>query len=160
MTGTQNIQPASAADLPTFEHFLHTHIPLTRAMGLRLDALQADALRLHAPLAPNINDKGTAFGGSSASLMVIAGWSLLTLWLLRHGVQRDVVVFRADTRWQKPLTDALDVRARFVGAMDAALLDRVRSGKRAVKVAMASEVLNAAGDVCASMAGDYAVVCD
>ena len=43
---------------------LHDDIPLTREMGLTVAAWDGRQLRLAAPLAPNLNHKCTAFGGS------------------------------------------------------------------------------------------------
>jgi hypothetical protein len=47
-------------------------IPLTRFMHLAITGWDGDSLRMSAPLAPNINDKGCAFGGSLASVMTLA----------------------------------------------------------------------------------------
>ena len=49
-------------------------IPLTRAMGLRVESLGEGGIRMNAPLEPNVNDKGTAFGGSLAAILTLAGW--------------------------------------------------------------------------------------
>ncbi len=41
------------------------------------------SLTLAVPLAPNINDKGCAFGGSLTSLMTLASWGVVELALAR-----------------------------------------------------------------------------
>jgi thioesterase domain-containing protein len=64
-----------AADL---ERFLHEQIPLSRALAVRVEHLSPELVRLSAPLAPNLNHRRTAFGGSVASIAILAGWS----WLL------------------------------------------------------------------------------
>ena len=61
------------------EAFLHDQIPLTQAMGVRLESYDASGLILTAPLAPNHNHLGTAFGGSLATLAILAGYTLLWL---------------------------------------------------------------------------------
>ena len=53
--------------------FIRDEIPLARAMDLELLAHDGDRLALRAPLAPNVNDKGCAFGGSLVSLMTLPG---------------------------------------------------------------------------------------
>ena len=63
-----------AADL---ERYLHDHIPLSRALGVRVEHLSLKLVRLSAPLAPNRNHRDTAFGGSVASLAILAGWGWL-----------------------------------------------------------------------------------
>ena len=59
------------------EHYLHDHIPLSRALGVRVEHVSQELVRLSAPLAPNRNHRDTAFGGSVASLAILAGWSWL-----------------------------------------------------------------------------------
>jgi len=76
---------ATMTDPGAVERYLHEHIPLSRAMGVTVKALSAQSLRLAAPLAPNRNHRGTAFGGSVASLAILAGWS----WLLTRLAGRD-----------------------------------------------------------------------
>jgi thioesterase domain-containing protein len=70
-----------AADL---ERYLHDHIPLSRALGVHVVHLGPELVRLSAPLAPNVNHRRTAFGGSVASLAILAGWS----WLLARLADR------------------------------------------------------------------------
>lgn len=53
---------------------LHQSIPLARAMQVSCRQEADGRICLLAPLAPNCNDKGTAFGGSLATLATLAGW--------------------------------------------------------------------------------------
>lgn len=88
--------------------FLHEHIPLSRAMQLQATAWDGERLELTAPLAPNINDKGTAFGGSLYTLAVLCGWSLLRLKLDEAGMpQKNIVIHEANTRYLLPVTGEL-----------------------------------------------------
>lgn len=52
--------------------YLHDHIPLSRAMAVEVVEASANHVLLEAPLAPNINMHGTMFGGSSATLALLA----------------------------------------------------------------------------------------
>lgn len=78
-------------------------IPLARAMALRVEAWDGTRLVLAAPLAPNVNDKGCAFGGSLASLMTLAGWGLLTLALGARGIVADIYVQDSSIRYLAPV---------------------------------------------------------
>lgn len=49
-------------------------IPMTKLMGLELKSLDDKELITSIPIDININDKGTAFGGSSSALAIISGW--------------------------------------------------------------------------------------
>ena len=64
----------TAADI---EAYLHGHIPLSRQMAVRVASLDDAGVRLAAPLAPNINHRGTVFGGSASALAMLAGWALV-----------------------------------------------------------------------------------
>src|SRR5690606_24608867 len=72
-TGPMTDLPRSALDALQAQLLA---MPPARAMQLRITAGHADRLRLEAPLAANVNDKGTAFGGSLVSLMTLAAWGL------------------------------------------------------------------------------------
>ena len=75
-------------------------IPLTGHMGLAITAYDGHSLRMDAPLAPNLNDKGTAFAGSLATLATLAGWALATL--LAENITGDpceAAVFESDIRY-------------------------------------------------------------
>ncbi len=96
----------SATD--TLTRFLHEHIPLTGAMQLQASAYDGERLELNAPLAPNINDKGTAFGGSLYNIAVLCGWSLLRLKLNEAGLnEKNIVIHEANTRYLLPVTGEL-----------------------------------------------------
>ncbi|HEY7873396.1 MAG TPA: YiiD C-terminal domain-containing protein [Rudaea sp.] len=91
---------AATAD---FEHALRSDIPLARAMQLRVHDYDGDRLGLTAPLAPNINDKGCAFGGSLVSLLTLAGWGLIVLKLRALGRDCDVYVQDSQVRYLAPV---------------------------------------------------------
>jgi thioesterase domain-containing protein len=78
-------------------------IPLTRTMGLAVEAFDGASLALAAPLAPNVNDKGCAFGGSLASLMTLAGWGLLELALEARALRADIYVQDSSIRYLAPV---------------------------------------------------------
>jgi thioesterase domain-containing protein len=95
-----------------FERALLADIPLTRAMQLRVHAHDGDELALAAPLAPNINDKGCAFGGSLVSLLTLAGWGLIVLKLGSLGRDCDVYVQDSSVRYLAPVWSDFIARAR------------------------------------------------
>ena len=95
-----------------FERSLLADIPLTRAMQLRVQAWDGDSLVLAAPLAPNINDKGCAFGGSLLSLLTLAGWGLIVLKLRALQLQCDVYVQDSEVRYLAPVWQDFTAQAR------------------------------------------------
>lgn len=110
-------------------------IPLARAMAMSVSAYDGDSLTLSAALAPNINDKGCAFGGSLVSLMTLAGWGLVKLALDRQGRDCDIYVQDSDVRYLAPVWNDFDAVARLVDresflAMAEALTSRGRARTR------------------------------
>jgi thioesterase domain-containing protein len=100
------------------QSYILDNIPLARTMELRVARYDGAELELSAPLAPNINDKGCAFGGSMASLMTLAGWGLVELALRARGIECDIYVGDSMVRYREPLFGELRASARF-GEADA-----------------------------------------
>ena len=94
-------------------HTLTDQIPLGHAMQLSITELSENQICLSAPLAPNVNDKGTAFGGALVSMMILAGWSLPRLLLRRHGLKAELVIGRCEVRFLKPVHCDFQARCRW-----------------------------------------------
>ena len=102
---------AAAAAL---EREILDRIALARAMVIRVDAYDGDSLTMSAPLAPNVNDKGCAFGGSLVSLMTLAGWGLVKLALDRQQRDCDIYVQDSDVRYLAPVWGDFSATARLL----------------------------------------------
>jgi thioesterase domain-containing protein len=110
-------------------------MPPVAALQLRIAGFDGQCLRLAAPLAAHVNDKGCAFGGSMASLMTLAAWGVVTLRLQQAGIAADVFVADSELRFRAPLYADLEVEARLDEAQDwdafvARLHERGRAGLR------------------------------
>ncbi|MCH1909944.1 YiiD C-terminal domain-containing protein [Stenotrophomonas sp. Y6] len=86
-------------------------MPPVAAMGIRIAGYADGTLRLRAPLAANVNDKGNAFGGSLASVMTLAGWALVSLRLSQAGHDAEVYVADSSIRYRAPVYADLDASA-------------------------------------------------
>jgi thioesterase domain-containing protein len=113
-------------DTLALERHIRASIPLARAMEVRVAEYDGNRLALAAPLAPNVNDKGCAFGGSLASLATLAGWGLICLKLGEAGIDADVYVQDSTIVYLAPVWDEIVAEAaagpdesweRFVEAM-------------------------------------------
>ncbi len=87
-------------------------IPLARAMDVHLAACTDDMISLRTPLAPNVNDKGCAFGGSLVSLMTLNGWALVELALRQRGEACDLFVGESTVHYLAPLWQDFRSEAR------------------------------------------------
>lgn len=98
-------------------------MPPVRALQLSIEQFDGERLRLSAPLAANVNDKGCAFGGSLASLMTLACWGRVWLELEAAGLDCDIYVADSRIRYLAPLYD--DLHAEGTLAPDASWVDLV-----------------------------------
>lgn len=78
-------------------------MPPVAAMGVEIAHYDGTRLRVHAPLARNVNDKGCAFGGSLNGVMTIAAWGLGFLKLAEAGQRADTYVQDSSIRYLAPL---------------------------------------------------------
>jgi thioesterase domain-containing protein len=90
-------------NLASVEAYLHEHIPITRAMGLKIMGYDGNSVRLWAPLEPNLNHRQTAFGGSVSTLGILAGWTLLHIKLGQSGQPLQLVIQHSATDYTGPI---------------------------------------------------------
>ena len=99
-------------DLADFETECRRDIPLLDAMQLSFTGYDDLTLKMQAPLAPNINNKGTAFGGSIASICLFGGWAVSTLAFIDRGIHNtEIVVYSNEMTFERPARGLLNVRA-------------------------------------------------
>ncbi|NKF21143.1 YiiD C-terminal domain-containing protein [Solimonas marina] len=91
--------------------FLHEQIPLCAAMALEVQSVDERRLVVHAPLAPNRNPHGTVFGGSLATLGIVAGWTLLYRALAQAGRDAALVIQHYDCDYLAPAAAAFEAEA-------------------------------------------------
>ena len=123
-------------------------MPPVAAMQLQIAGADASSLRLRAPLAAHVNDKGCAFGGSLVSLMTLAGWGVVTLALQRAGLTADVFVASSEVRYRAPLYADLEAVARADAVELAAFVEAFRDTGRASVNLQAQVPLPDGGSAC------------
>ncbi len=87
------------------QEVFHSEIPITKYMGLTVRHLSADAITVCAPLAPNMNHKSTAFGGSIYSVTVLTGWGLLYSLLSDETRDAHIVIFESNILFHLPVKE-------------------------------------------------------
>ena len=131
-----------------FEHAVLGEIPLARAMQLRVAAYRDDELVLAAPLAPNVNDKGCAFGGSLASLLTLAGWGLIVLHLRALGRDCDVYVQDSHMRYLAPVWGDFNAHAQLAASESWQTFDAALGARGKARTRVHCRVPLADGDAC------------
>jgi len=140
------------------EAFLHEQIPLSLAMGVRVAESSGHRLVLEAPLAPNRNHLGKAFGGSLHTLPVLACYSALWLLVREAGYESHVVIRRSTIKYHLPVGGTLraicerppaDTIARFLTAL--------KRNKKA-RLELRAVVAGPADEIAADFTGDFVAV--
>jgi thioesterase domain-containing protein len=92
--------------------YLHAHIPLSKSMEVAVDSVSDTTVVLRAPLAPNINHRDTAFGGSVSALAILAAWSLLHTRTRAAGLTSRLVIQRNSIEYECPIAGEFTARAQ------------------------------------------------
>jgi thioesterase domain-containing protein len=143
------------ADLAATERFLHEQIPLTRAMGVKVESHDTRGLVLGAPLAANHNHLGTAFGGSLAALATLAGYALL--WLELGNRDAHIVIRRSELDYRHPVTGPLRAICRKPPEAELAGFRTTfaKAGKARIRLDVTVEE---AGRVCMAFTGTFVAI--
>ena len=142
----------------TLQRFVDQHVPLVAAAGITVDRYDQNGLVLSAPLDKNINDKGTAFGGSLYNLCVVTGWGLT--WLLSQELELDgdIVVAKGEIDYLRPLRDRLvaSVARPDTEALAHFKASYARRGKAVLQQQVS--IPDEYGKPCVTFVGKYALV--
>lgn len=111
--------------------FLHENIALTRAIGVQVTDAETDRVRLVAPLQPNLNHHGTAFGGSLATIGILAGWVALHHALSEAGIDASLVIRKTVLDYLQPVTGDLVAECRLPAQEWMRFSAQLRHGRRA-----------------------------
>lgn len=135
------------------EDYLYEKIPITRAMGARIESYDGHQLVMTAPLEVNHNHLGTAFGGSLAAVATLAGYA--TLWLKLGDRESHIVIRKSSTDYLRPVKG--DLRAICRCPSDAAFTRFRNTFAKAGKARLWLDVTveDEAGEVCMTYRGLY-----
>jgi thioesterase domain-containing protein len=96
---------------PELARYIHEHIPLSKAIGVSVVAIEDGAVTLQAPLEPNLNHQQTVFGGSASALAILASWALLHVRLQSEGIADRLVIQRNVMEYQCPILGQFTARS-------------------------------------------------
>jgi thioesterase domain-containing protein len=140
--------------LTELERYLHDHIPLSRAMQVRVVEIQSTSVTLGAPLAPNINHRDTVFGGSASALAILSAWSLLHTRLTARGLPSRLVIQRNAMEYQLPILGDFTATAAIVDMQAWDLFLRMLQRKDKARISVAS-VLHSDGKQVGQLDGEF-----
>lgn len=140
------------------QDFFMLNVPLARAAQISVHSYDGEKLVFKAPLEPNINDKGTAFGGSMYVLCVSAAWGMSSIKAQELGLDGELVVAKAEIEYLRPLSESL--RAEATSPNEESLQHFKDSFERHGKAVFELEVVanNSEGKACGRFKGKYALL--
>ena len=96
---------------------------LAKHIGVIVESADDGAVILRAPIATNVNYKGSAFGGSLYSIAVLTGWAWVTRYLATRSFCADAVIQESNMRFLVPVYGELRASA---AAPSGAQIDKFR----------------------------------
>ncbi|WP_022836300.1 YiiD C-terminal domain-containing protein [Salisaeta longa] len=94
------------------EELIVQEMPITRHLEFSLSA-DDEALRASAPLQPNANHMGTAFGGSLSMLATLTGWAMAYQVVedMKEDIRRraEILIQESDIEYLKPVCENISV---------------------------------------------------
>ena len=137
--------------------YIEENIPITKAMGMTIQALNRNEVRLSAPIAQNINHRGSAFGGSIDSLFLTTGWAFIRFLIDHYKPTPIIVGSKGSTNFIKPILE--DFEAALVMPTDSEIDKFLSTFDRFGKARItAKATIHENGELCAEFEGDYVVV--
>ncbi|MBE0401266.1 MULTISPECIES: YiiD C-terminal domain-containing protein [Halomonas] len=144
-------------DLAVFQQWLGEAIPMVGALGISEMVREGDALTWQLALEPNLNDKGTGFGGALTAQTTLQGWCWVTLWLREQGLARDVVVAEASQRFLAPVADNYRLICTPLEPAGLAQLANMLAERDKGRIALTHQ-LYCGETLCLEASGSYAVL--
>ena len=136
------------------ETYLHDHIPLSRAMAVRVVSIADGKVILGAPLGPNINHRDTVFGGSASALAILSAWSLLHLRLLAAGQPSRLVIQRNSMDYLAPIAGDFTATATIGAETNWDGFLRMLTRKGIARITVGAE-LNYEGAIAGRLSGEF-----
>ncbi|MRI34997.1 hypothetical protein EOPP23_18640 [Endozoicomonas sp. OPT23] len=87
-----------------FQQWVLSNIPMLNYMQLSFDSFNEQGLVMSCPLEPNINDKGTGFGGSIGTLATICGWTYTTIHAKAAIANPEAMIVEQSMSFKAPVT--------------------------------------------------------
>ncbi len=136
---------------------LHNEIPLTKIMEIKIQNYTNQELITTASLGININDKGTAFGGSLSTTTIISGWSLC--WLISKELGFDsnnIVIIKNETSFRRPVTKDIVCHTKKPSLEEIQILKEKLLTKKSASLKIKSKIIED-GETCVDFVGFYVI---
>jgi thioesterase domain-containing protein len=134
---------------------LKGQVPLVQHMGVDVVSWQPGEVVVEAPLEPNLNTHGTAFGGSLYCVATMCGWTLVHLTLMDAGFDPSVWVTRGEVTYHKPVAGTISARVVADTQTCESLVEAYRSKGRA-RADLTVQIHNEQGELALTLEASFA----
>jgi thioesterase domain-containing protein len=139
------------------ETFLRSRIPLSASMAVEVRTASPSAVVIFAPLAPNLNHRDTAFGGSVSAVAILAAWSVLYVRMQAEGLAGRIVIRRNTMSYERPIEGDFTASATAPDAADWAKFRATLARNRTARIRVGAEV-ESGGERAGKLEGEFAVL--
>jgi len=138
------------------EELLFSEIPITKALGIKVENVTDDQVCLKAPLENNINHKLTVFGGSLYSVSVLTGWCMVYQLLKKLNIEAHIVIQHSEIDYLIPVNEDFKACCEVVTETKINKFSKMFKRKGRARIILDVTVMN--GDKRAvHFSGDYVV---
>lgn len=139
------------------EEYLHSHIPLSKAMEVTVVSAGPESVTLSAPLGPNINHRETVFGGSATALAILSAWSLIRIRLELEDIDLRIVIQKSCMSFSAPIEGDFSAKASLTKPSDWVRFVNTIRKKGKARIAVSSE-LKYRGETAGSFEGLFVAI--
>ncbi|HEX7373444.1 MAG TPA: YiiD C-terminal domain-containing protein [Steroidobacteraceae bacterium] len=139
------------------QQYLRTRIPLSAAMQVEVRRADVAGVELYAPLEPNTNHRDTVFGGSAATLAILAAWCALHVRLLAAGLAGRIVIHSNTMNYERPIVAGFTATSQPPAADEWQKLAAIVARGRMARARMTA-VLECQGEQVGQFDGQFAVL--
>lgn len=132
---------------------LNQEIPISKQMGISVFSVDELSCILKVELKPNLNHKGTGFGGSLYSCCAFAGYGLFLNGLrLNHFSTNDIVIAHGEIQYLLPVDSDFEVKAQWSSDSERKNFFGQLISKKKARTALHVQI-HCRGQICAEFKG-------
>ena len=136
--------------------YILNNIPILNSVNLTVEDLSESSIKLSAPLYENRNHYGSAFGGSIATIGIVAGWAILTYKIREEKIPTTLVIKNSHTEYMRPVKENFYAEVRIEPADWENLKTKfTEKGKAGMEVT--SRIISN-GEICAEQKSVYVCI--
>lgn len=140
----------------TLESFLREKIPLSEALGVKVVEVSDIQVELEAPLAPNHNHLGSAFGGSISALLILGGYTWLYHYMTEKGNEVHVILKSCQIEYLHPIEEDLRIITKAPEKKELVQFEERFGRKGLGRIFLNSQIMTGKG-VAAKLRGEFVV---